>query len=142
MQTVLFTDTGFVIGFLYQEKTSESMAKSIDLLQHRLDPLAFSRLFPLLLTDRGAEFERFRLFEQDASGQCRLRIFYCDPMQSSQKPHIENNHNYVRDILPNGYPLKSVLQFPKFALRRLSLIYALSPLLHAVFLFVDQFSEY
>ncbi len=26
-------------------------------------------------------------------------------MQSSQKPHVENNHNYIRDIIPNGYPM-------------------------------------
>lgn len=23
-------------------------------------------------------------------------------MQSSQKPHVENNHNFIREILPNG----------------------------------------
>jgi len=52
----------------------------------------------------------FRLFEKDVEGQTRLRIFYCDPMQSSQKPHVENNHNYVRDILPNGYPMDALSQ--------------------------------
>lgn len=110
LQTFLFKGTGFMIGFLHREKTSESMAKTIDLLQLRLDPIDFSRLFPLLLTDRGSEFERFQLFEQDSEGQTRLRIFYCDPMQSSQKPHVENNHNYVRDILPNGYPMDALSQ--------------------------------
>ena len=28
----------------------------------------------------------------------------------SQKPHVENNHNYVRDIIPNGKNLKSLTQ--------------------------------
>jgi len=110
LQTFLFRGSNFMIGFLHRDKTSESMANTINLLQQRLDPLAFSRLFPLLLTDRGSEFERFTLFEQDANGQSRLRIFYCDPMQSSQKPHVENNHNYVRDILPNGYPMDGLSQ--------------------------------
>ena len=110
LQTLLFVNCGFMIGFLHPQRTSENMARTIDQLQQRLDPLAFSRLFSLLLTDRGGEFEKFRLFEQDAAGQTRLRIFYCDPMQSSQKPHVENNHNYVRDILPNGYPLEILAQ--------------------------------
>ena len=29
-------------------------------------------------------------------------FFYCDPQSPSQKPHVENNHNFVREILPNG----------------------------------------
>ena len=36
------------------------------------------------------------------TGEIRSNIFYCDPQQSSQKPHVENNHNFVREILPNG----------------------------------------
>jgi len=28
----------------------------------------------------------------------------------SQKPHVENNHNYVRDIIPNGKSLKKLTQ--------------------------------
>ena len=70
----------------------------------------FSKIFPVLLGDRGSEFEMWKLFELDCTGHTRLKIFYCDPMQSSQKSHVENNHNYVRDIIPNGYPLDSLLQ--------------------------------
>ena len=31
-------------------------------------------------------------------------------MQSAQKPHVENNHNFIRDIVPNGYPLTNLTQ--------------------------------
>ncbi len=31
-------------------------------------------------------------------------------MQSSQKPHVENNHNYIRDIIPNRYPMDNLSQ--------------------------------
>jgi IS30 family transposase len=110
LQTFLFEKTSFMIGFLHTQKTSESMAKSIDKLQERLGAQLFSKLFPVLLTDRGSEFEIYRLFELDASGNSRLCIFYCDPMQSSQKPHVENNHNYIRDIIPNSYPLNGLTQ--------------------------------
>jgi hypothetical protein len=48
------------------------------------------------------------MFERDSSGNTRLRIFYCDPMQSSQKPHVENNHNCIQNIIPNGFPLSDL----------------------------------
>lgn len=34
--------------------------------------------------------------------EIRGKIFYCTPIQSSQKPHLENNHNFIREILANG----------------------------------------
>ena len=110
LQTFLFEKTAFMIGFLHKSKTSESMAGSINLLQSKLGNRLFSKLFPVLLTDRGTEFEMFHLFELDDKGHSRLNIFYCDPMQSSQKPHVENNHNYVRDIIPKRYPLDNLTQ--------------------------------
>ena len=110
LQTFLFEKTAFMIGFLHTEKTSQSMADSLNRLQEKLGNVLFAKLFPVLLTDRGSEFEKYRLFELDKDGNSRLSIFYCDPMQSSQKPHIENNHNYVRDIIPNSYPLDCLTQ--------------------------------
>jgi len=110
LQTFLFEKTAFMIGVLHKERTSESMSKSFDWFWERLGGELFSRLFPLILTDRGAEFEKHKLFEIGKDGNSRLSIFYCDPMQSSQKPHVENNHNYVRDIIPNKYPLDNLTQ--------------------------------
>ena len=110
LQTFIFEKTPFMIGFLHSEKTNESMSGSLDFLQKKLGPDLFSKLFPLLLTDRGSEFEKYQMFELDKSGNSRLSIFYCDPMQSSQKPHVENNHNYVRDIIPNRYPIDTLTQ--------------------------------
>jgi IS30 family transposase len=99
-----------MIGFLHDERTNDAMSGSLNSLQSKLGTVAFSRLFSLLLTDRGSEFEKWEMFERDSSGNTRLRIFYCDPMQSSQKPHVENNHNYIRDIIPNGFPLIGLRQ--------------------------------
>ena len=110
LQTFLFEKTALMIGFLHIEKTCQSMAGSIDLLQSRVGADLFSKLFSLILTDRGSEFEMHRLFEMNSDGSSRLNLFYCDPMQSSRKPHVENNHNYVRDIIPNGYPLDNLTQ--------------------------------
>lgn len=110
IQTFIFQNTGLMIGFLHTEKTSESMASSLDILQERLED-DYSKLFSLLLTDRGSEFEKYELFEVNIeTGEIRGNIFYCDPQMPSQKPHVENNHNYVRDIIPNGKSLKHLKQ--------------------------------
>jgi len=110
LQTFLFEKATFMIGFLHGQRTNESMARSIDVLQERLGAELFSKILPVVLTDRGPEFEKYHMFEVDGNGVLRLNIFYCDPMQSTQKPHVENNHNYVRDIIPNGYPMDILSQ--------------------------------
>jgi len=110
LQTFLFEKTAFMVGFIHEEKTNEMMTKGVDLLQERLGVELFSQILSLILTDRGTEFEKAEMFEFDKNGNSRLSIFYCDPMQSSQKPHVENNHNYVRDIIPNRYPMNALTQ--------------------------------
>lgn len=110
IQTFMVEKANFMFGFLHSEKTSDCMASRIDWLQKILGGQAFSKMFPVLLADRGSEFEKWELFELDRTGHSRLKMFYCDPMQSQQKPHVENNHNYVRDIIPNGYPLDKLSQ--------------------------------
>jgi IS30 family transposase len=110
LQTLIFEKTAFMIGFLHTEKTSATMARTIDTLQSQLGHDLFTKVLSVLLADRGTEFEICDLFEKDATGTTRLNIFYCDPMQACQKPHVENNHNYVRDIIPNKYPIEALTQ--------------------------------
>ena len=110
IQTFLFENTSLMIGFLHREKTSASMSHTLDILQERLGD-DYRRLFSLLLTDRGPEFEKYDLFEINyETGEIRSDIFYCDPQRPDQKPHVENNHNYVRDIIPNGIKLDKFTQ--------------------------------
>jgi len=111
IQTLLFEDTSLMIGFLHQERTADSMSKTFDYLEEYLGYDLFRTTFPLLLTDRGSEFATWDLFEANIeTGEIRLRIFYCDPMASYQKAKLENNHNYVRDILPNELDLSFLTQ--------------------------------
>lgn len=112
LQTFIFPEMGFMVGRIHNEKTNESMSSGLDYYQERLGLEVFRDMFPLILTDRGSEFEKHEMFERDKSGSHRLNIFYCDPMQSAQKPHVENNHNYVRDIIPNGKPMTGLTQAP------------------------------
>ena len=56
IQTFIFQNTGLMIGFLHIEKTSESMTSTLDNLQKILKNDYF-KLFSLILTDRGTEFQ-------------------------------------------------------------------------------------
>ena len=110
IQTFIFEHTGFMIGILHQEKTVMSMASSLDKFQDILQD-DYEKLFSLLLTDRGSEFSNPQAFEVNLeTGECRSKIFYCDAQQSQQKPHVENNHNFIREILPNGRNLAHLTQ--------------------------------
>ena len=111
IQTLFFNDTKLMIGFLHTERTSASMSNTFDILEEKLGYELFRKTFPLILTDRGSEFEKVKLFEfNQTTGEFRLNIFYCDPYQSSQKPNVENNHNYVRDIIPNNVDISNITQ--------------------------------
>ena len=109
IQTMLFENSKFMIGFIHQEKTAASMAATFNYLEDILSIEVLKNLIPLCLTDRGPEFQKPELSEYSSvTGELRLRLFYCDPQQSVQKPHVENNHNYIRDILKNDASFKGI----------------------------------
>ena len=111
IQTFYFEGSGIIIGFIHKEKTSESMSKTLDKLEDKLGHDLYRELFSLILTDRGVEFEKVDLFEFNKENrEFRTNIFYCDAYQSSQKPHIENTHNYIRDIIPNEFDMSNITQ--------------------------------
>lgn len=111
IQTFYFEESGLMIGFLHKEKTSKSMASKLDYLEKALGYNIYRELFSLLLTDRGVEFEIMNLFEfNQETGELRTNIFYCDAYTSSQKPHVENTHNYIRDIIPNEVDISNITQ--------------------------------
>ena len=111
IQTFYFEGSGLMIGFLHKDKTSQSMSNTLDYLENLLGHDLYRELFPLILTDRGVEFEIINLFEfNKQTGEFRTHIFYCDAYQSSQKPHVENSHNYIRDIIPNQMDISNITQ--------------------------------
>ena len=111
IQTFIFENIPFMIGILHKNKTADSMSKTLNDFQDILTDKEFKNLFSLILTDRGTEFAKPIQFEVNTkTGESRCKIFYCDPQQSSQKPHVENNHNFIREILPNGQDWSNLTQ--------------------------------
>ena len=111
IQTFIFENTGLMIGLLKQHKTAEEMSNSLNYFQDILSDEMFKKLFGLLLTDRGSEFAKSNLFEiNHESGEIRTNIFYCDAQMASQKPHVENNHIFIRDIIQKKKSMKNLTQ--------------------------------
>ena len=44
------------------------------------------------------------------TGEIRSNIFYCDAQTPSQKPHVENNHEFIRDIILKKKSMKDLTQ--------------------------------
>jgi IS30 family transposase len=104
IMTFDFTLCNFMFGLLLDNKTAAEAASKIRALKkHMADhELRFGDVFPLLLTDNGAEFANIYAFMADVNGEIETELFFCDPMQSCQKPKVEKNHTLFRDIVPKG----------------------------------------
>lgn len=102
--TLDFTFCNFMTGILLENKTAPETAGKVRTLKLRLATkhIRFGDIFPVLLTDNGGEFSNVSAFENVPDGERETRLFFCDPMQSCQKPRVEKNHTLFRDIVPKG----------------------------------------
>ncbi|MBA4688258.1 MAG: IS30 family transposase, partial [Candidatus Galacturonibacter soehngenii] len=62
----------------------------------------FTRLFQVILTDRGSEFTNPLAIEFHKNEERRTHLFYCDPQRSDQKGGCEVTHEMIRRVLPKG----------------------------------------
>ena len=108
--TMIFRDTSFMFIFLLPDATQESVTEVFDYLSHVLGLTLFKRLFSCILTDNGPEFKNPTALEFTQNSVPRCNIFYCDPLASWQKPHVENNHKLIRRILPKGTSFSDLTQ--------------------------------
>ena len=108
--TIHFTDTNFMLAYLREANTSQSVIDVFDYLYLKLGRTLFLKFFPLVLTDRGSDFSNPRMIEMTPDGLKRTSVFYCDPGAPYQKGAIENNHELVRRILPKGHSFDKLTQ--------------------------------
>lgn len=106
--TFTFRKSHFMLIFLMPDGTQQSVLSIFDALTDTLGLDLFRRLFPIILTDNGVEFKDPNSLEYSASGYPRTRLFYCDPQASWQKPLIENNHRFIRRIVPKSQSFNSL----------------------------------
>lgn len=103
IQTFQFVDYHFMKGILHDEKTAQCMFDGFKVIHYLMGEKEFKKHVEVILTDRGTEFSAAE--EMEALG---CHVFYCDPMCSWQKPHVENNHILLRYICPKEKDLKSL----------------------------------
>ena len=99
-----FTFCNFMFGLLLEDKTSFEVSRKIADLKRKFGEagLKFGDIFPIILTDNGGEFADIWTIENNLENEKECNLFFCDPMQSCQKPHVEKNHTLFRDIVPKG----------------------------------------
>lgn len=100
--TMIMRKNSVMLIFLIPDGTSSSVIDVFDYLEQELGSDAFMRLFPVILTDNGAEFQKADDLEVDQDGVLRTSVFYCDAMASWQKGHLEKNHEFIRYVIPKG----------------------------------------
>lgn len=108
--TLHFRSCSFMLAFLRDRNTSQSVINIFQDLLAILGKDTFHRLFPVILTDNGSEFSNPSALETADDGTQITSIFYCNPSSPYQKPTIENNHEFIRRILPKGRSFDDLTQ--------------------------------
>ena len=89
---------------------SESVIRVFRFLQNELGSETFSRLFPVILTDRGSEFSNPLALECDEYGEILSKVFFCNANAPYQKGRLEKNHEFLRYIIPKGTSFDTMTQ--------------------------------
>ena len=109
--TMHFTTPQFMLAFIRDANTSQSVIDIINRLYIELFPHVFNNLFPILLGDNGSEFSNPFAIEFDSQGNQRTKVFYCDPSAPYQKGAAENNHELIRRVIPKGTSMDDLSQY-------------------------------
>ena len=96
--TIHFPAISFMIAFLIDSQKASNIVSKLNTIKNIWKD-KFYRDFEIGLTDNGKEFQSPDEMEYYNESQ-KVHVFYCDPGKSYQKPEIENNHIYIRRILP------------------------------------------
>ena len=100
--TLSFLNSSFMLAYLRDANTSKSVTDIFQMLWEVLGKKYFMELFSVVLTDNGSEFSNPTAIEFDEDNNRRTHLFYCHPSAPFEKGSIENNHEFIRRILPKG----------------------------------------
>jgi IS30 family transposase len=92
----------FLLVFKIDKQTQEKVLEKLILLKNLLGEETFNKLFEILLTDNGKEFNNPKLIKETFNN---VNLFYCHPYSSYEKGSIENNHEFIRRVIPKSVPL-------------------------------------
>lgn len=95
---------------LAYKRASNNAASVADVINWIYDLIghdSFCRIFPVLLCDNGSEFSDPVSLEFNGAGIRRCHVFYCHPSAPHEKGACENNHEFIRKIIPKGKDFSS-----------------------------------
>lgn len=103
--TIFLTNCDLQLMYLRDRNTAASVSEIFQRLRTVLGSDRFSKIFQVLLCDRGSEFTDPVKIETDLqTGEIQCKLFYCDPMNSNQKSGCERNHEFIRYVVAKGKP--------------------------------------
>ncbi|MCR5249968.1 MAG: IS30 family transposase [Lachnospiraceae bacterium] len=108
--TLHFCVAHIQLGLMLNEQSSAEVVSALDRVEQALGTELFTECFPVILTDNGHEFADIDGMERSINGGQRTRIFFCEPNRSDEKGSCENNHKYIRYIIPKGSSLEKLTQ--------------------------------
>ena len=100
--TLHFVQFHMQLAIIMDEQTSGNVVKALDKIESALGKELFALCFKLILTDNGHEFEDIKGMERSLYGGKRTQIFFCEPNRSDEKGSCENNHKFIRYVIPKG----------------------------------------
>lgn len=101
--TLFFCSCNLQLGFLRDRNTSASVSSIFQHLLELLGEEMYSKLFSVILGDRGSEFsDPVKIETNLETGERLSNVFYCDPQNSNQKAECERNHEFIRYVIPKG----------------------------------------
>lgn len=101
--TLQIVEIKFIFIFKMPRQTAEMVCSQLSKFKKNIGSRCVNKILNILLTDNGHEFiklnELLKVFPN-------ANIFYCHPYSSYEKGSIENNHELIRRIIPQGVSLK------------------------------------
>ncbi len=93
--------------FKIDSQTKDAVIKKLTYFKDLIGQETFDKLMEILLTDNGKEFY---IGEEVLSLSSNIHLFYCHPYSSFEKGSIENNHEFIRRVIPKSVSLKPYSQ--------------------------------
>lgn len=98
----------FQMYILLTNKTTARVNNAFQNIMSRLGKDRFSKVFKVLLSDNGTEFDNLTELEVDENGVVLCRVFYTRAYRSSDKAECERNHELFRYIRKKGRTLDNL----------------------------------
>ena len=100
--TIHFVRQKFQLAYKREANDSQSVIDIFNDLYDLLGKELYMQLFPILLCDNGTEFSNPKALEFGPDGEQRSKVFYCNPSAPNEKGACENNHEFIRRVIPKG----------------------------------------